>query len=179
MSNAQSTFPPGAWLIRGSATGDLNDWAPLGHHFAAGPAIELPCPISKVTLSLCDLPSVSPSADSCFLFETFRLIPTQRLLLDGERPVPIGARAMDLLIALTQKAGNVLGKQELMRHVWPGVTVEESNLKVQISVLRRVLGDQHAGRRYIVTVPGRGYTFVAQVTREIIARIDSVLPHQR
>jgi DNA-binding winged helix-turn-helix (wHTH) protein len=101
-----------------------------------------------------------------FSFDPFCLIPAQRLLLDAKQPVRIGSRAMDLLIALVEQAGKILTKQELIKRVWPNLFVEEHNLKVQMSELRRVLGDRQAGRRYVLTVPGRGYTFVAQVRRE-------------
>ena len=78
--------------------------------------------------------------------------------------MPIGSRAMDLLTALVEQAGKILTKQELTKRVWPDVFVEEHNLKVQMSELRKVLGDRQAGRRYVLTVPGRGYAFVAMVT---------------
>nr|HYT93385.1 winged helix-turn-helix domain-containing protein [Gemmataceae bacterium] len=96
-------------------------------------------------------------------FGSFRLLPSQRLLLEGDQPVRLGSRALDILAVLAESAGRVVPKEELIARVWPEVLVEESNLKIQVSALRRALGDGQGGNRYIVTVPGRGYEFVAPV----------------
>jgi predicted ATPase/DNA-binding winged helix-turn-helix (wHTH) protein len=96
-------------------------------------------------------------------FGSFRLSPRQRLLLEGDRPVRLGSRALDILAVLAENAGRVVPKEELIARVWPKVFVEESNLKIQVSALRRALGDGQGGNRYIVTVPGRGYEFVVPV----------------
>jgi len=98
-------------------------------------------------------------------FGRFRLLPTQRLLLAGDSPVSLGSRALDLLLVLVERPGALLSKQELMVKVWPGIFVDEGNLKVQISMLRRALGDGEAGNRYIATIAGRGYCFVMPVHR--------------
>ncbi len=81
----------------------------------------------------------------------------RRLLMDG-MPVALGSRALDVLIALVQRSGQLVGKNELIDLAWPGLVVEENNLQVQISALRKVLGGQ-----VIVTVPGHGYRFAAKV----------------
>jgi DNA-binding winged helix-turn-helix (wHTH) protein len=94
-------------------------------------------------------------------FGPFRLLPAQRLLLEGDKPVRLGSRALDILIALVERPGEVVGKEELMARVWPDTLVEEGNLKFQIGGLRRALGDGHGGNRYIATIPGRGYSFVS------------------
>ena len=99
-------------------------------------------------------------------FGPFRLLPTQRLLLEGDRPVRLGSRAFDILTVLIERAGEIVGKDELIARAWPQTFVEEANLKIQVSALRRALGDGQAGQRYVVTVPGRGYNFVARVSRE-------------
>src|ERR1700721_2702330 len=99
-------------------------------------------------------------------FGPFRLLAAQRLLLEGDRPVRLGSRAFDILTTLVERAGEVIGKDELMAHVWPQTFVEESNLKIQVSALRRALGDGQGDHRYVVTVPGRGYNFVAPVSLE-------------
>jgi predicted ATPase/DNA-binding winged helix-turn-helix (wHTH) protein len=101
-------------------------------------------------------------------FGTFRLIPSQRLLLDSGHHVRIGARALDILILLIERAGSVVTKAELIAHVWPDTVVEEINLRVSIAALRRALGDDDADRRYIANVPGRGYSFVASVKRDTL-----------
>jgi len=98
-------------------------------------------------------------------FGRFRLYPRQRLLLEGDKPVSLGSRALDLLIALLGRPGEVVSKRELIARIWAGLTVEEGSLKGQIAKLRRVLRDGEAGERYISTVIGRGYCFVAPVAR--------------
>jgi DNA-binding winged helix-turn-helix (wHTH) protein len=90
-------------------------------------------------------------------FGSFRLLQSQRLLLEGDQPVRLGGRAFDILAVLAENAGRVVPKEELIARVWPKVFVEESNLKIQVSALRRALGDGQRGNRYILTVPGRGY----------------------
>jgi len=96
-------------------------------------------------------------------FGPFRLIAEQRMLLEGDKPVRLGSRAFDILAALVGRAGEVVGKDELMARAWPQTFVEEANLKIQVSALRRALGDGQGGNRYVVTVIGRGYNFVAPV----------------
>jgi predicted ATPase/DNA-binding winged helix-turn-helix (wHTH) protein len=103
-------------------------------------------------------------AGRTILFGPFRLSAARRLLLEGEKPVPLGSRALDILIALTGKPGELLGRDELMASVWPGAQVNPANLTVHIAALRRALNDRHAGKRYIVNIPGRGYRFAAPVT---------------
>ena len=93
-------------------------------------------------------------------FGPFRLLPAERLLLEGDKPVRLGSRAFDILIALVEQPGEVVGKDELIARAWPGTFVEESSLKFQVSALRRTLGE---GNRYLATVPGRGYSFVAPI----------------
>jgi DNA-binding winged helix-turn-helix (wHTH) protein len=112
------------------------------------------------------LPEVESSAvfagGCAFLFGPFRLLPSQRLLLEDNTKVRIGSRAFDILTFLVERAGKTVSKDELIARVWPKVFVDDANLKTQVSLLRRALGDGN-GRRYIVTVPGRGYNFVAPV----------------
>src|SRR5437879_4338796 len=100
------------------------------------------------------------------VFGPFLLLAEERLLLEGDRPVRLGSRAFDILVFLIERAGEVVGKEELIARVWPQTFVEEANLKIQISALRRALGDGQGGNRYIVTVVGRGYNFVAPIRIE-------------
>ena len=102
-------------------------------------------------------------------FGTFRLIPAQRLLLDGNRPVRLGSRAFEILVALVERAGEVVAKEELLARVWPRTFVDESNLKIQVSTLRRALGDGQGGQRYVLTIPGKGYNFAAPVDLEALS----------
>jgi DNA-binding winged helix-turn-helix (wHTH) protein len=96
-------------------------------------------------------------------FGPFRLLPTQFLLLEGDNPVPLGSRALEILIVLLERPGELISRQELMDRVWPNVFVGPNNLTVHISALRRTLRDRRDGNRFIINIPGRGYKFVASV----------------
>jgi DNA-binding winged helix-turn-helix (wHTH) protein len=96
-------------------------------------------------------------------FGPFRLLPIQFLLLEGDEPVPLGSRALEILIALLERPGELISKQDLMARVWPDVFVGPANLTVHISALRRTLRDGRNGNRFIINIPGRGYKFVAPV----------------
>jgi TolB-like protein/DNA-binding winged helix-turn-helix (wHTH) protein len=103
-----------------------------------------------------------------YLFGDFRLDANQRVLMlkaDG-RVLPLTARVVDTLLYFVQHRGELLDKATLMTAIWPNVIVEENNLNQSISILRRVLGDTRDEHRFIVTVPNRGYRFVADVTTE-------------
>jgi len=108
----------------------------------------------------------TPSGEDAFLFGSFRLLPRQRLLLSGDEPVHLGGRALDILIALVERAGDLVSKDELMARVWPNTFVVQANLTVHVSALRRALRDGIGGSRYFVNVANRGYYFVAPVVRE-------------
>lgn len=98
-------------------------------------------------------------------FGDFRLDAAQRVLLlkSGARALPLTSRAFDTLLYLVERPGQLLSKAVLMKAVWPDVVVEENSLNQNISLLRRVLGESPGEYRFIVTVPGRGYRFVAEV----------------
>lgn len=98
-------------------------------------------------------------------FGDFRLDAAKRLLLkrDGER-IPLTPKAFDTLLYLVEHSGALLDKDELLRAVWADTVVEENNLNQHISTLRRVLGERRDEHHYIVTVPGRGYRFIADVS---------------
>ena len=96
-------------------------------------------------------------------FGPFCLLPTQFLLFEGDKPVPLGSRALEILTALLERRGEPVSKQDLVSRVWPNLFVAHSNLTVQMSALRRALRDGRDGRRFIVNIPGRGYRFVASV----------------
>src|SRR5882762_3841879 len=98
-------------------------------------------------------------------FGAFRLVPSRQQLFDGDQPLRIGSRALGLLQVLVENAGEVVTKDKLIEAVWPGIWVDEANLRANIGALRRVLGDGRDGRRYIQNVPGRGYRFVEPVYR--------------
>jgi DNA-binding winged helix-turn-helix (wHTH) protein len=85
-------------------------------------------------------------------------------LLKSDETITLGGRALDVLIALTERAGEIVSYSELISLAWPSVTVDEANLRVQITALRRAFGEEK-GARYISNVTGRGYCFVAPVSR--------------
>ena len=103
------------------------------------------------------------AAPAKVLFGPFCLLPTQFLLQEGDKPVSLGSRALEILIALLERRGELVSKQDLMARVWPNVFVEPANLTVHMSALRRALRDGRDGYRFIVNIPGRGYRFVASV----------------
>ena len=99
------------------------------------------------------------------LFGPFELNVTERSLKKADEAVPLGGRAFDILMALIDRAGEVVTKGELIAKAWPDVMVEEGNLRVQLSALRKALGDGQFSSRYISSVQGRGYCFVAPLVR--------------
>lgn len=88
-------------------------------------------------------------------FGPFRLLPARQLLLEGDEPVALGSRALDILVALVERAGEVVGKDELIARVWPDTFVEDSNLRVHVAALRKALRDGQDGNRFLATIPGR------------------------
>lgn len=96
-------------------------------------------------------------------FGPFRLVPARKLLLEGDSPVRLGSRALDILVVLAERAGKLVSKEELIARAWPDTVVDDGSLRVHVAALRKVLGDGQDGRRYIANVPGRGYQFVAPV----------------
>ena len=104
--------------------------------------------------------------DAVLLAGGFEVRPAERRVLANGQPVTLGARAFDLLLALIEQRERVVGKDELLARVWPGVVVEENNLTVQISSLRKVLGNAA-----ITTVAGRGYRFTLPLSTAVSARV--------
>src|ERR1700736_6467300 len=110
-------------------------------------------------------PAQAPAAIE---FGRFSVLPHRRELLAGGRPVELGGRAFDVLMALIEASGAVVSTDALMNRVWPDRIVEENNLHAQISALRRAFG---ADRDLIRTIAGRGYQFTGEI-RTIAARLD-------
>lgn len=104
------------------------------------------------------------NSPSGFSFGAFVLLPRKQRLLQNGVPVRIGGRALDILTTLVERPGDVVSKRHLMELVWRDVVVDESNLKVNMASLRRALGDSLDAPRFIATVTGRGYRFIAPVT---------------
>src|ERR1700731_1012218 len=106
---------------------------------------------------------MSTSVKQLYEFGAFQLDPSERLLLGAGHPIPITPKAFDLLVVLVERAGHLVDKEELLKAVWPGSFVEEGNLAVTVSALRKALNDDRGQHRYIETVSKRGYRFVADV----------------
>src|SRR4029077_13187802 len=104
-----------------------------------------------------------PAAYGKLKFGPFELSIVERLLRREGVVLPLGSRALDILIYLAERPGEVVAKQELIDHVWPDVTVEEGSLRVHVAAIRKVLGDGQFGDRYIANVKARGYSFVGSV----------------
>jgi DNA-binding winged helix-turn-helix (wHTH) protein len=126
-------------------------------------------------------PSVLASAGRALTFGRFTLIPTRQLLLRDGVAVRIGSRALDILVVLVQRSGELIAKRDLIAAVWPDTFVDESNLKVNVCLLRHALDDTQKPPQYIATVPGRGYRFVAPVLigGAAAAPLPSITGHQR
>ena len=107
---------------------------------------------------------MSRPANRFYLFDGFRVDATERILLKGDREVPLTPKVFDTLLALIENSSHILTKKELMQLVWPDSFVEENNLAQNISILRKALGESKQGEHYIQTVPKRGYRFVADVS---------------
>jgi predicted ATPase/DNA-binding winged helix-turn-helix (wHTH) protein len=98
-------------------------------------------------------------------FGPFELSSGERILRRDGLVLPLGGRALDILIYLVGRPGEVVTKEELIDHAWPNVVVEEGSLRVHIAAIRKALGDGQFGTRYITNIKGRGYCFVSPVSR--------------
>src|SRR6266403_515003 len=108
--------------------------------------------------------SVPLKAKRLYGFGSYQLDAVERVLLRDGQPVTIPPKDLETLLVLVERAGHIVEKEELLEKVWPGVFVEEGNLARHIFNLRQVLGDSEDGRKYIETIPKRGYRFVVPVT---------------
>ncbi|WP_441228416.1 ATP-binding protein [Tardiphaga sp. 20_F10_N6_6] len=103
--------------------------------------------------------------DEVISFGPFRLYSRRRLLERAGEPLLLSSRALDILIVLVEEPGKVVTKTELVSRVWSNMAIDEANIRVQMAALRRALGQGELEARYITTVPGQGYCFVAPVSR--------------
>src|SRR5258706_3233508 len=117
-------------------------------------------------------------AHRLYRFGPFRLDMEDRVLHRSGEAVPLTPKALDTLVVLLENCGRVLEKDDLMKRVWPDTFVEEANLAVNISVLRKALGPSPSGGQYIETVPRRGYRIAAEVT-ELAGRPEAVIVRER
>jgi len=96
-------------------------------------------------------------------FGPFELSVSERVLRRDGEVLPLGGRALDILIYLAERPGEVIAKKELIDHVWPDVTVEEGSLRVHVAAIRKALRDGQFGNRYLANIKGRGYSFVGTI----------------
>jgi len=119
---------------------------------------------------------MSKSSPQLYEFSDFRLDAIKRVLLRDGEIVPLKPKGFDLLLALVERSGQMMSKDDLLKQVWPDSLVEEGNLSVHIFALRRALGETPEDHNFIVTVPGRGYSFVAAV-RKLSGNVSHTDPH--
>ncbi len=120
----------------------------------------------------------APGERRFYEFGEFRVDPVRRRLLRDGEPIAVTSKSFSLLVVLLERRGQVVEKEELFRRVWPDTYVTEANLTQNVSSLRKALGERAGDRRFIVTVPGRGYSFIAEV-KEVSADASGVFPVMR
>jgi len=118
------------------------------------------------------------TATGTLSFGPFSVTPHERLVMRDGVALPLGAKAFDTLMALMSRPNEVVSKWDLMALVWPGITVEETNLRFHVAALRKALGDGKDGARYITTFSGRGYCFVAPISQTNIAPVQRPAPRR-
>jgi DNA-binding winged helix-turn-helix (wHTH) protein len=116
-------------------------------------------------MNIMDARSKGPLSPDLICFGPFRLSVTERVLEKEGVPVRLGSRALDILITLLERPAEVVTKKELFARVWPDLVVDEGNLRYHVSALRKALGHGRSGTRYVTNVSGRGYCFVAPISR--------------
>jgi predicted ATPase/DNA-binding winged helix-turn-helix (wHTH) protein len=116
------------------------------------------------------------SSEYIYLFGPFTFNAAERRLVRDGITLEVGSRSLEILITLLERAGEVVDKKELLARAWPHVVVEESSLRVHLAGLRKILGDGRGGARYITNIHGRGYCFVAPVTRASASQFDTRPP---
>lgn len=117
---------------------------------------------------------MNQASKQIYEFGCFRLDAVKRLLWRDGELVPLTSKALETLLALVERPGAILDKNELLSRIWPDTIVEEKNLTINVSYLRRALGESPQDHHYIVTVPGRGYRFVAEV-RDGAAAVEELI----
>ncbi|MBB4189388.1 DNA-binding winged helix-turn-helix (wHTH) protein [Sinorhizobium terangae] len=116
--------------------------------------------------------------EEAFHFGPFSVVPVRRCLSRNGRVVPPGSRALDILLFLISHPGELKTNAEIVRQVWPDTFVDEANLRVHVSALRKALGDTQREPRFIANIPGRGYTFIAPVEHHGPRAASSLPPHK-
>lgn len=118
---------------------------------------------------------MSHQLEAIYEFGPFRIDVGRRIVLREGEPVALTSKSFDTLLVLVERRGEVVCKDELMKTLWPDTIVEENNLTQQISMLRKALGERASEHRYVLTVPGRGYRFIAEVREAGIKEHDLII----
>ena len=121
---------------------------------------------------------VSKNNELSYQFDAFELDPVRRVLSRGGKAIALKPKIFETLLVLVRNSGRVMDKDELMQQVWPDTVVEEVNLAHNVSILRKTLGQQSDETRFIITVPGKGYGFVAEVTQSQRSALRTALPSE-
>jgi len=121
--------------------------------------------LPAVEMNIMDVQSKRPFSPDLICFGPFRLSVTERILERGGVRVRLGSRALDILIALVERPAEIVTKKELFARVWPDLVVDEGNLRYHILALRKALGERRSGTRFVTNVSGRGFCFVAPISR--------------
>jgi predicted ATPase/DNA-binding winged helix-turn-helix (wHTH) protein len=116
-------------------------------------------------MNIMDAQFKGPVSQDVICFGPFRLSASERVLEKGGVRVRLGSRALDILIALVERPAEVVTKKELFARVWPNLAVDDGSLRFHVSALRKALGQGRSGTRYVTNVSGRGYCFVAPISR--------------
>src|ERR1044071_1056405 len=119
------------------------------------------------------MPPLNGDEKVIYRFEGFELDPTRRVLLREGQALQLTPKALETLLVLVRNRGRVMEKDELMQAVWPDTIVEETNLAHNISALRKIFGQKGSDNRFIITAPGRGYSFVAEVRQESRSTVEA------
>ncbi len=133
--------------------------------YGAGAGLNLKCRRAQTAPKQNPMVTAAGETKDGLSFGPFKLIASERLLTRDGVPVELGGRALDILLVLISTPNEVVSKKELMSRVWPDVSVEEGSLRFHMTGLRKALGDGKDGARYITTIAGRGYCFVAPISQ--------------
>ena len=121
--------------------------------------------LGREEMNIMDALSKECVSQDVICFGPFRLSISERALEKEGVPVRLGSRALDILITLLERPAEVVTKKELFARVWPDLVVDEGNLRYHVSALNKALGQGRSGTRYVTNVSGRGYCFVAPISR--------------
>jgi DNA-binding winged helix-turn-helix (wHTH) protein/TolB-like protein/Tfp pilus assembly protein PilF len=157
---------PGNSKRQSTATGDI---IPFGNESNVGVFKMSLENVPDLLLNISDA-NVKPEQIHSYRFKSFTLRPMERQLVDGDRPLSLTPKAFDILTLLIENAGHLVTKEELLQKIWAESFVEEANLARLIHTIRKTLGEDENGNKFIETVPTKGYRFVASLDKVVVQR---------